>query len=223
MRLFKVMSALLLLLVIGSTLDSPRVAPLVAPASVASENFALELPMTCCLKATESASVYPTIDLGAVQLETQSAPGRLTTMSESGEALVWLQFTAQNRHEMKAVYITYGVVLVTMTLVLTVFLIMVIVSASKILWNFAREHIFTAKQSKRLTRLGIYVLVVGMLYNVMTLFSHFYTASHISIVGWEFVTPGLYWSHFIVGVLILLFNEMLKYSILLKEEQSLTI
>lgn len=230
MRMFKVMSALLLLLVIGNTFTQNVAAidvianPMESPSAHSSETPVLELPMACRLEATDSEMVYPAIDLGTVELGNQTAPAHLTIATgQPGESFVWLKATAQNRHELKSVFITYAIVLITMSLLLFVFFVMVLVAACKILWNFTREHIFTLQQSKRLTRLAIYLLVLGVLNNAMILFSHYYAAAHVSIVGWNFVMPGLFLGNFIVALLILLFNEMLKHSILLKEEQSLTI
>lgn len=230
MRMFKVMSALLLLLVIGNTfmqnnaMIDAMANPMKSPSEPSNETPVLELPMVCILKATESATVLPAIDLGTVGLGNQTAPAHLTIAPEEpGVSIVWLKATAQNRHELKSVFITYGIVLILMSLALFVFLVMVLVAACKILWNFTRERIFTLQQSKRLTRLAIYLVVLGVLNNAVGLFSHYYAAAHVSIEGWNFVMPSLSCGDFIVALLILLFNEMLKHSILLKEEQSLTI
>lgn len=225
MRIFKVMSVLLLLLVIGSTFkqNGSMLTPPMAPPPAKPE-LKFEFPMGCRLEATDSAKVSPTIDLGDAQLEGIASPAHLTVKTEeSGMSMVWLKVTPENRHEMKAVYVTYIIVLGIIAVTLFIFAILILVTACKVLWNFAHERIFTLQQSKRLTRLGIYLLVSGVLSNAMCLFSHYYAASHIAVVGWNFVMPNLLLGDFIVALLILLFNEMLKHSILLKEEQSLTI
>ena len=67
MRMFKVMSALLLLLVIGNTFTQNVAAidvianPMESPSAHSSETPVLELPMACRLEATDSEMVYPAI------------------------------------------------------------------------------------------------------------------------------------------------------------------
>lgn len=224
MRLFKVMSALLLLLVIGSTLKQhgAMLAPIVP--NPENQEFLLEFPFACRVEATEEVKEYPAISLGNAQLDCEEASARLTvTTEESGSSMVWLKLTAKNRHELKGIFFPYIIIMATLSLLMLVFSILILVSACKVLWNFARERIFTQKQSKRLTRLGIYLLIAGVLNNAFVLFSHYYIASHVSFEGWTFIMPNLLLGNFIVALLILLFNEILKHSILLKEEQSLTI
>lgn len=226
MRYFKVLSVLLLLLAIGNTFKQhgAMLAPMITSPAVPPAKPEFAFPMACRIEATDSAKVSPTIDLGTVQLNDKAAPSYLTVKTEeSGMSMVWLKMTSENRHEIRKVFTTYIIIESIFALLLLVLTILILVSTCTVLWNFTRERIFTHKQSKRLTRLGIYLLISGLLSNALCLFSHYYTASHLSIVGWNFIMPNLLLGDIIVALLILLFNEMLKHSILLKEEQSLTI
>lgn len=224
MKKFKAMSIMLFILIIACTLKEHGA--VLAPIAPVDENyeFARELPFVCRLEASDSRKSYPAIDLGTARVNQVETPARLTVVTEeSGASTVWLKITAQNRHEMRSTYVTYVVVLSLIGLVSLVVAVMILVAACKILWSFARERIFTIEQSKRLNRLAIYLFIGGVFGNVMTMFTHYYAAAHISFDGWNFVMPNLLLGDFLFAFVILLFNEILKHSILLKEEQSLTI
>lgn len=104
-----------------------------------------------------------------------------------------------------------------------VIIIYTLVLACKVLWGFAKEKIFTHKQSKRIGQIVFLLILSDIVHNLYILGIHYYTASKLTLENWDFVMPNLHISGFIMALILWLFNEILKHTILLKEEQSLTI
>ena len=188
------------------------------------EYFAKRVPVYCRIEPKDDIKDLPLINVGDVQIENLLSQADLSVITEySGVSMLWLKKTAQNRHEANEMFLATILFVVVSVIIVAIINIYVLILASKVLWGFAKDKIFTNQQSKRIGRIVFLLILSDIVTNISVLGMHYYAASKLTFANWEFVMPNLYISGIITAIILWLFNEILKQTILLKEEQSLTI
>jgi hypothetical protein len=223
MKKFKVLTILLFaLIIVNAIIDKSAI--LLPPNANFIEYFAKRVPVYCRIEPKDDIKDLPLINVGDVQIENLSSQADLSVITEySGVSMLWLKKTAQNRHEANKMFLATILFVVVSVIIVAIINIYVLILACKVLWGFAKEKIFTFQQSKRIGRIVLLLILSDVIANIFTLSTHYYAASKLTFANWEFVMPNLYISGIITAIILWLFNEMLKHTILLKEEQSLTI
>ena len=111
--------------------------------------------------------------------------------------------------------------LVLMTLVLGIWIPFLVVKIVKSLQN---SEVFDRKNLKRIQRIGIILLVVGILGTLLQAINIYSAQSMVDLSHYSFsYTKVIDFSPIIMGVVILIMNEILRIGIEIKEEQDLTI
>lgn len=111
--------------------------------------------------------------------------------------------------------------LVLMTLVLGIWIPFLVVKIVKSLQN---SEVFDRKNLKRIQRIGIILLVVGILGTLLQAINIFSAQSMVDLSHYSFsYAKVIDFSPIIMGVVILIMNEILRIGIEIKEEQDLTI
>ena len=223
MKKFKVLTILLFTLVVLNVVISKSA--LLLPINNNFADYFLKRALTTCrIEPKSDLKEMPVINIGDVQVENNPTEAEISVMTEySGCSMLWLKLTSKNRHDLKEMMIVYWSASIAVFIVSVIICIYSFVLACKVLWGFTKEKIFTYKQSKRIGTIAFLLILSDVINNVYTLGIHYYTASKVTLTDWEFVMPNLYISGIITAIILWLFNEMLKHTILLKEEQSLTI
>ena len=120
----------------------------------------------------------------------------------------------------KALQVVYSL-LVLMTLVLGIWIPFLVVKIVKSLQN---SEVFDRKNLKRIQRIGIILLVVGILGTLLQAINIYSAQSMVDLSHYSFsYTKVIDFSPIIMGVVILIMNEILRIGIEIKEEQDLTI
>ena len=223
MKKFKVLTILLFALIILNVVIS-KSALLLPINNNFAEYFFKRALTTCRIEPKSDLKEMPVINVGDAQVESNTTTAEISVMTEySGCSMLWLKKTAQNRHEANEMFLATILFVVVSVIIVAIINIYVLILACKVLWGFAKEKIFTFQQSKRIGRIVFLLILSDVIANIFTLSTHYYAASKLTFANWEFVLPNLYISGIITAIILWLFNEMLKHTILLKEEQSLTI
>jgi len=111
--------------------------------------------------------------------------------------------------------------LVLMTLVLGIWIPFLVVKIVKSLQN---SEVFDRKNLKRIQRIGIILLVVGILGTLLQAINIYSAQSMVDLSHYRFsYAKVIDFSPIIMGVVILIMNEILRIGIEIKEEQDLTI
>jgi len=111
--------------------------------------------------------------------------------------------------------------LVLMTLVLGIWIPFLVVKIVKSLQN---SEVFDRKNLKRIQRIGIILLVVGILGTLLQAINIYSAQSMVDLSHYSFsYAKVIDFSPIIMGVVILIMNEILRIGIEIKEEQDLTI
>lgn len=223
MKKFKVLTILLFALIILNVVIS-KSALLLPINNNFAEYFIKRALTTCRIEPKSDLKEMPVINVGDAQVGTHHTTADISVMTEySGCSMLWLKLTAKNRHDLKDMMIIYWSASVAVFIVSVIICIYIFVLSCMVLWGFAKDKIFNYKQSKRIGTIVFLLILSDVLNNAYTLGIHYYTASKVTLADWNFVMPNLYISGIITAIILWLFNEMLKHTILLKEEQSLTI
>ena len=120
----------------------------------------------------------------------------------------------------KALQVVYSL-LVLMTLVLGIWIPFLVVKIVKSLQN---SEVFDRKNLKRIQRIGIILLVVGILGTLLQAINIYSAQSMVDLSHYSFsYAKVIDFSPIIMGVVILIMNEILRIGIEIKEEQDLTI
>jgi len=120
----------------------------------------------------------------------------------------------------KALQVVYSL-LVLMTLVLGIWIPFLVVKIVKSLQN---SEVFDRKNLKRIQRIGIILLVVGILGTLLQAINIYSAQSMVDLSHYRFsYAKVIDFSPIIMGVVILIMNEILRIGIEIKEEQDLTI
>ena len=223
MKKFKVLTILLFaLIIVNAVIEKTSVLIPINENFV--EFFIKRVPVMCRIEPKSDLKEMPVLNVGDVQVGTHSTQADLTVVTEySGMSMLWLKKTAQNRHDLKDLMIVFWISSVLTTILTFSIGIYILVLSCKILWGFAKDKIFTEQQSKRIGRIVVLLIIWDVIANISTLGIHYYAASKLTFADWDFAMPNLYISSIITALILWLFNEILKQTILLKEEQSLTI
>ena len=223
MKKFKVLTILLFaLIIVNAIIDKSAI--LLPPNANFIEYFAKRVPVYCRIEPKDDIKDLPLINVGDVQIENLSSQADLSVITEySGVSMLWLKKTARNRAELNQMFAVYTCSLGIYGLMILPLSIYILVLSCKVLWGFAKDKVFNNQQSKRIGRIVFALILSDVLNNLITFGLHYYTASKITFENWDFAMPNLYISSIITALILWLFNEILKQTILLKEEQSLTI
>ncbi len=120
----------------------------------------------------------------------------------------------------KALQVVYSL-LVLMTLVLGIWIPFLVVKIVKSLQN---SEVFDRKNLKRIQRIGIILLVVGILGTLLQAINIYSAQSMVDLSHYRFsYAKVIDFSPIVMGVVILIMNEILRIGIEIKEEQDLTI
>ncbi len=223
MKKFKVLTILLFALIVLNVTISKS--PLLLPLNDNFvEYFFKRVLTTCRIEPKSDLKEMPVINVGDAQIENYPTKAEISVVTEySGSSMLWLKLTSKNRHELKEMMIIYWSTVVATFIVSVIISICIFVLSCRVLWGFAKDKIFTYKQSKRLGSIVFLLILSDIVHNAYIFGIHYYTASKVTLADWNFVMPNLHISGFIIALILWLFNEILKQTILLKEEQSLTI
>ena len=223
MKKFKVITILLFaLIIVNVVIDKTTL--LLPPNANFMEYFVRRVPVMCRIEPKDDIKELPLINVGEAQMGEKTTQVDLSVRTEySGMSMLWLQKTAANRAVLNQMLLTNILMWISMILVGVILGIYILVLSCKVLWGFAKDKIFIEQQSKRIGRIVFLLILSDIISNAIILISHYYVATMLTFTEWEFVMPNLYISSIITALILWLFNEILKQTILLKEEQSLTI
>ena len=223
MKKFKVLTILLFALIILNVVISKSA--LLLPINNNFAEYFFKRALTICrIEPKSDLKEMPVINVGDAQVESNTTTADISVMTEySGCSMLWLKLTAKNRHDLKDMMIIYWSASVAVFIVSVIIGLYIFVLSCMVLWGFAKDKIFTNQQSKRIGRIVFLLILSDIVTNISVLGMHYYAASKLTFANWEFVMPNLYISGIITAIILWLFNEILKQTILLKEEQSLTI
>ena len=223
MKKFKVLTILLFALVIANVIIGKSA--LLLPSNTNFVEYVVKrVPAMCRIEPKDDINELPLINVGNAQIGEQSTQADLSVVTGySGSSMLWLKKTARNRAELNQMFAVYTCSFGIYGLMMLPLSIYILVLSCKVLWGFAKDKVFNNQQSKRIGRIVFALILSDVLDNLITFGLHYYTASKITFENWDFVMPNLYISGIITAIILWLFNEMLKHTILLKEEQSLTI
>lgn len=223
MKKFKVLTILLFaLIIVNVVIDKTSVLIPINENFV--EFFIKRVPVMCRIEPKSDLKEMPVLNVGDVQVGNHSTQADLTVVTEySGMSMLWLKLNAKNRHDLKEIMTVFWIFSVLATILTISIGIYILVLSCKVLWGFAKDKIFTEQQSKRISRIVFLLILWDIIANASTLGIHYYAASKLTFADWSFAMPNIYVSSIITALILWLFNEILKQTILLKEEQSLTI
>ena len=223
MKKFKVLTILLFALIVANIIID-KSSLLLPPNANFMEYFTKRVPVYCRIEPKDDITELPLINVGDAQIENLSSQADLSVITEyTGVSMLWLKKTAENRHEANEMLLATILFIFGGAVISGIIGIYILILSCKVLWGFAKDKIFTNQQSKRIGRIVFLLILSDIVTNISVLGMHYYAASKLTFANWEFVMPNLYISGIITAIILWLFNEILKQTILLKEEQSLTI
>jgi len=116
--------------------------------------------------------------------------------------------------------VIYGVLIVA-TLVLGIWIPFLVV---KILRSLQHSEVFDRINMNRINRIGLILLSVGIIGSVIQVINVFSAQYMVDLTHYNFsYTKVIDFNALIMGVVILIMNEVLRIAIEIKEEQDLTI
>ncbi len=118
------------------------------------------------------------------------------------------------------IQVIYGVLIVA-TLVLGIWIPFLVV---KILRSLQHSEVFDRMNMNRINRIGLILLSVGIIGSVIQVINVFSAQYMVDLTHYNFsYTKVIDFNALIMGVVILIMNEVLRIAIEIKEEQDLTI
>lgn len=114
-----------------------------------------------------------------------------------------------------------GDVFLLLTLVLGVWVPFLVVKIIKSLQN---SEIFEQKNIKRIQCIGIVLLVIGIVDSLLQVINIYSAQELVNLTHYNFIySKAIDFNPIIMGVVILIMNEILKIGIVMKEEQDFTV
>jgi ssDNA-specific exonuclease RecJ len=108
--------------------------------------------------------------------------------------------------------------------IIIVFCIVILVLAFKVIFLFRKEKVFEELNVKRCNKIGIFCIIIGLLDTFTSIYT---TITASKIVELKFYrlsfSDAIDWTTIIIGLIILVFTEILRVSTNIKQEQDLTI
>ncbi len=121
---------------------------------------------------------------------------------------------------LKALEVTLDVV---MWLVVALY-IYLIVQFVKVIRSFTRSKVFEKQVVRRLSRIGIYFIVMSLVGTLWNIGKTYLVSQLVSIERFEILyRTTIEWDSLIMGFIILVMNEIVKQALVMKEENDLTI
>ena len=156
-------------------------------------------------------SLHPTTDLKEIQATTNNGSEAFVTISEASVAL--------HNSPMPISKIVTDAVVVLLALVIIIWMIVLI---WRITNSFSRGSLLTVENILRFRSIGILLIAKELLYIAMQYIDLHYLKSVMQVKGYEMVADISY-TQIIVGLIMLVFAEILVVANRMREEQELTI
>ena len=120
--------------------------------------------------------------------------------------------------------VLFFVFILFLSLPICVILILIPIEFYRLIFSLYENNVFSIKNVNKIKRIGIYCIIVYACTLVVNLYQYFIIKKSVDLDKYEIVHPDFYVEGLILfGLIALIFADILKRAIIIKEEQELTI